>query len=121
MDIREVIHDYYNELTKACKTGSLDVSKLNFADDVNMYGPGEHFAGREMVEKMFQGFTSLLSSCEIKKQYFDADSACTYIIFTSKDGKHSIPTAEIITVKNGKVQRMDVIFDNKQWEKFLPS
>lgn len=120
MDVRAVVQDYYTELKKGCKTGTLDLSKLHFADDVLMEGPGERFEGKETVEKMMQGFASLIRSFDIKKQYFDADSAYTFINFVSKDGLHSILASELITVKNGKIARMDVVFDTKQWMKFIP-
>ncbi len=121
MDLRAAVQNYYTVLSQGFQTGSLDASKLHFADTVLIEGPGERFEGREVVEKMFQGFVSLISRCEIKKQYFDADSACTIINFVSKDGKHSILAAEVITVKNGKIQHVDAIFDNKQWAKFIPN
>lgn len=119
MDVRTISQIYYSELEKGFKTGALDVSKLHLAQNVSIIGPDERFEGKETVEKMFQGFAGLVSSCEIKKRYFDVDSACTIINFVSKNGSHSVMTAEIITVKNGEIVQMDVIYDTKQWTKFI--
>lgn len=121
MDVRSIIESYYSEITRGFKTGNLDVAKLHLAETVSIIGPDERFEGKEIVEKMFTGFVGLVSTCEIKHQYFGTDSACTIINFVSKDGSHTVLTAEIITVKNSEIVKMEVIFDTAQWAKFIPT
>jgi hypothetical protein len=70
MDVRAIVNDYYKELQKVIKTGTLDASKFHFADNVVIEGP-------------------------------------------------AILATEIITVKNGSIVRMDVVFDTKQWALFM--
>ncbi len=119
MDIRTITYNYYTELAKGFKTRSLDTSKLPLAEKVSIIGPDKQFDGKETVEKMFTGFVGLVSTCDIIKQYFDEDSACTIINFISKDGSRSVLTAEIITVKYGEIVQMKVIYDTKQWASFV--
>ncbi len=118
MDVRTITHNYYTEL--GFKTGTtLDASKLHLAEKVSIRGPDERFDGKEIIEKMFAGFIGLVSTAEIKKQYNDEQSGCAIINFVSKDGFHSVLTAEIITVNNGEIVRMQVIYDTKQWASFI--
>lgn len=117
--VKNVIRDYYIELQKSFKTGVIDFSKLHFDDNIKVVGPNERFDGKKKVEEMWQQFVPMVSHYDVKKQYFDEDSACTVLDCVVKSPQRAVATVELIFVKNGKITEIRPIYDTLAWQEIM--
>ena len=119
-NVKKVISDYYDEMHKAFKTGTLDCSKLHLADEVAIIEQHTKVEGRKGVEEMLKGFAKIVDHFDIKRQFFDHDSCCTFLYCITKSPRLSVVTVEWIIVKNGKIVELHPVFDTRVWEKLAP-
>ncbi len=111
VNVKNIAADYYSEIQRALKSGSINVAKLNLDDNIRIIKPRETFEGKKAVEEMFKTFISMMHNLgmvnlDIKRQYFDEESCCTIL-----DG-----VVELMLIKNRKVVEIHFIFDAAAWK-----
>lgn len=113
----ELVNEYYAEMKQSIKTGRLNFSKLLLADDAVLIGPGEKHEGKNVLEPVFNQFTSIIESFEIKRQIVNQSSACSIIEYQTKMSPQKVEMAEWIEIKNGRIVELRIYFDTAAWGK----
>jgi hypothetical protein len=113
--VEEIVKDYYTDIQEAFKTGKLNLNKLHLSEDVMFLGPGERFEGKQAVEKMLLEFIPRIKRYEFVHQFYDRSSACAIIDCVTKKSI-TIPSAEWIKVKEGKIYEVQIFFDPSLWK-----
>lgn len=115
----EIINDYYQALNEGFKTGNLHSSKLHFAEDIVLVGPGEIFEGKKAAEQALTEFlVPFTKRFDLIHQIADAHSACTVIDCITKKSI-TVPCAEWVRVSGGKIAEIRCFYDTAAWEKVI--
>ena len=117
--IDEIVKDYYKDLTEAFKTGKLNLNKLHLAEDVLLLRPHEKFEGRQNVEKAMQdNLIPYFKRFELVHQFYDSTMACSIIDCVTK-ASATIPTAEWLKIRDGKIFEIHQFFDSTAWSRAM--
>lgn len=117
-NVKSIIKSYYDALQRSFQKGQLDTAHMHFANNVCVKGPNEResFEGKAAVEAMYKEALKMISRFEIKRQYFDATSACTVIdFFTKTTPERKVSVIEWIEVNKDQVVAIHPTFDTAQW------
>jgi hypothetical protein len=117
--LRRIIKEYYDELNKAMIIKELDPEKLHLAEHVKFIGINEYFEGKKNVVSMLKKSIFLMQRFEVKKQYFDHQSCCTLHDVVTQIPHIRVPSVDRITVHDGEIVEIYIIYDAKSWEKFM--
>ena len=115
---KEIVKKFY----EAKKPGNNGWKEM-VTDDVAFKGTGmPSLQGKKSVIEITEDLLSRLQSSEIKQILVEGDVACVlndYNMVLSNGEKFTLETAEIVTVKNGKINSFDVYFDTTAFQKFM--
>lgn len=95
---------------QAWTSGRLDDAWALLADDVVCHGPAGPMQGRGAVASFMGGFASTLTGATLLAAHGDASSAVVYYD-TSTDAVRSAPAAELVTVSDGQITQIRIVFD----------
>lgn len=115
---KEIVKHFYD--TK--KPGNNEWQSI-LSDEVTFKGTGmPSLQGKKSVIEITEDLLTRLESSEIKQMFAEGDTACVlnnYHLVLSNGERFVLETAEIVGVKNGRVNSFDVYFDTAAFQKFM--
>ncbi len=119
-----------NSTTKEIVKRFYDTKKLGnngwkemVTDNVTFKGTGmPSLQGKKSLIEITEDLLTRLQSSEIKQMFVEGDVACVlnnYYMVLSNGEKFTLETAEIVGVKNGKINSFDVYFDTVAFSNFM--
>ncbi len=118
-NVKSIAADYYSEMQRAFKSGTINFANLHLDDNIRMIGPNEKCEGKKTVEDMLKMFITMVNNFDIKRQYFDEESCCTILDCVVKSPRRAIGTVELMMIKNGKIVEMRLIYDTLAWQEVM--
>jgi len=116
MTTKETIENYFNNLSKN------DGWQNNLSDSMEFFSPRQNTVGKEHYIEATLRFFQFVYGFEIKELIIDGDKACalvSYQVKSPKGNKSTCEVAEILTVKNGKLQSSKIYFDTAAFQEFI--
>ena len=94
-----------------------------FSDEVTFKGTGmPSLKGKQPVIEITNDLLTRLESYEMKNIFQDGDTATVlnnYHLISPKGDRFILETAEIVGVKDGKIDSFDVYFDTAAFQSFM--
>lgn len=108
----QVIEKYYDSWNYKLGEGLGDL----VARDVRYTGPIEQLTGADAMIEMAKKYAPMHGGMNILQQFEDGDSICTIyeLIVNGPDWSMTIPTADWITLKDGRVVEQRVFQDVRE-------
>jgi hypothetical protein len=119
LQLRKIIKEYYAEMNKAMIIKQLEPESLHLADDAKFIGINEYFEGKKNIVNMLRKAIFQMQRFEFKKQYFDDNSCCSVLDIVTQIPHIRVPSMDCITVQNGQIIEVNILYDIRAWEKFM--
>ena len=104
----EIIDDYL----KAIARGDFDRVRSCLADGFSYKGPTASFTDPESFIENIWHVGQILHHIETRKTFVDGNDVCSILNFhVHFDEPRSVPVVQWATVKDGKIQTIEVLFD----------
>jgi hypothetical protein len=114
----KIVSDYYSEMQRGFRNGKLDFKRMHLSDDIAVIGPNERFEGIETVSVMLQEqLLPITERFDFLHQFFDTNQACTLLNCVTKTPAGTVPVAEWIIIRSGKITEIRLFYDTTQWAK----
>ena len=115
---QQIVKNFY----EAKKPGNNGWKEM-VTDDVTFKGTGmPSLQGKKSLIEITEVHLTRAQSSEIKQIFVEGDVACVtnnYNMVLSNGEKFTLETAEIVGVKNGKINSFDVYFDTVAFSSFM--
>jgi ketosteroid isomerase-like protein len=113
---KEVVTEYYNGISR--KSGWHDI----IADDMNFIGGGQFLIGKQAYIDTTEKFLKLVKGVKIKTLIIEGQKVAAIIDYTLHSPQGNITScevAEILSVKDDKINSSDIFFDTAAFRDFL--
>lgn len=94
--------------------GNLDELKNLFADNLSFIGPLYKFSTADNYINSLKENPSKGMKCEIIRSFENENSAC--VVYQLQKENVSTPMAQLFDTENGKLNKIVLIFDSKDFE-----
>lgn len=85
------------------------------SDDVEFTGPFRSLRGANEYVAAIRGLGSILLRNDIKRVFVDGNEACVIYDFVTDTEVGIVPSVEWLTLKQGKISDIRLIFDRYRW------
>lgn len=116
---RDVISKYYEILRKGIESGIMHVDQFPFHDDVHIFTQNFHTSGKKEVFALYQDSIHVMKTLEIKELFASEESACAIVEITLFKSPARILSADWFQLKEGKIEKIHLIYDSAAWEKII--
>lgn len=116
MTTKESVETYFKNLSKN------EGWQNNLSDHMEFSSPRQNSVGKEHYIEATLRFLQFVYGFEIKELIIEGDKACALVNYKVKSPKGNTSTcevAEILTVKNEKLQSSKIYFDTVAFKEFI--
>jgi len=115
MEVKEktevFIADYINTMGEK----HFDDLTAFLAEDVEFVGPKATLRGSGEYISILRRMGTILLRNVVKRVFVDGNEACIIYDFVTDTEVGAVPTVEWLTLKNGKISKIHLIYDRHRW------
>jgi hypothetical protein len=115
MIARQLIETYHNAWT----TGDFITARQCLADDLDFKGSIDTFRKADDFVVALKRFQSMLRGVKLLKSFFDQDGAALLYDCDTVTPAGVIRTAEFFSTTNGKISKIQLVFDASELRKLM--
>lgn len=115
LSVRDTVRTYHESWTH----GDITRARSCLADDLTFQGPIDSFGSADRFIPALGGFAAMLERVDLLQEFYAATGAALLYDCVTRSPAGTIRTAEFFELENGKIARIQLVFDATELRKLM--